>query len=500
MKATSMTPPGPAPASARKTFFHPWLYNGFLAMVCSWQISIPAGARTWVEDSAARLALVGGTPWTAPLSAINRQAAEGSRAVVPAGEYHTFVVGSAAACRIDAPEGLDTEVFVVKSYPKSINGEWHLRPCYMPTHQQSEATGLWAVRFKAALPPGIHKLTISTSDQPAGTRVDYEFKVVDLKVPAADIPFGLWYDYNRFPDAYRSPRFEEMYIRDMAEHGMNTGTVYTWNAGKNDQVRQFRLMRKYGLDRFPIMLLVRCDDPAIPEIDGHRFMLFGPDEPSLERRQECADSLVVARKLGMQHVTAINPRATWAFGELFDVCIVLRNGLTPALHDYAKEVGMELWMYDCSMRGTNPQMHRYFSGLYTWAVGAKGCYRWAYVHDKKSCVLPDGQWNARMDHEYVLPGPDGPISTLGWEGVREGILDYRVIRALETKVLAGRGNPKTAEAALWLARWKHSVDPKLYRGPAGLGGHPNRDNLLDTFDPGIDLENLRAQAIEFLSD
>ena len=155
-------------------------------------------------------------------------------------------------------------------------------------------------------------------------------------------------------------------------------------------------------------------------------------------------------------------------------------------------------MYDCNMRGTNPNMQRYYSGLYTWAVGTKGCYRWAYVHDKKSCVQPDGRLNALLHHEYVLPSPDGPVPTVGWEGAGEGILDYRILRALENKVAAGGGQALTAEAALWLVLLKYSVDPKFLRGPPGTGEHPDRANLLDTFDPGIDLEKVRAEAIELL--
>ena len=99
-----------------------------------------------------------------------------------------------------------------------------------------------------------------------------------------------------------------------------------------------------------------------------------------------------------------------------------------------------------------------------------------------------------MAHDYVLTTSAGPMPTVGWEGAREGILDYRILRALEKKVAAGGRNPDTQKAALWLGRLKHSVDPKLYQDTGG----GDRWDLPDVFDPGIDLVKTRAEAIELL--
>ena len=453
--------------------------------------------------TAALLAMFGGAAWVAPLIWIDHPAGFTAPSVVPAGEYHTFVVGNAAACRVDAPAAVNAAVFIVKCYPTYVYGKWHLRAYYMPTEQQSDPTGLWAVRFRADLAPGRHEFTVHTSDQDKHPPVAYAFEVIDLALPAADIPFGMYFDFARFPPAYRGRKFQEMYYKDMSEHGMTTATVFTWVSDGKDQVRQFRLMQKYGLDRFPTMLLHGSgkDDPAIPEIDGTPFLIYGPDEPSLARRAACEASQARKLALGMKNVTAMSGNAAWAFGDLFDVWVVHRSGITPMLHEHAKRTGASVWQYHCGMRGTNAALQRYYSGLYTWAVGARGCFRWAYTHNKDSCVRPDGTWNSLMVNEYVLPTADGPMSTVGWEGVREGVLDYRVLRALERKIAAAAGNAEKAEAitaaALWLGRLKSSVDPKFYQDCERTNYFWDRP---DTFDPGVDLEKMRAEAVAFLAD
>ena len=466
--------------------------------------------------TAALLAFMGGDEvWVAPLSWLNDPKAVSTLAMIPKGEYHTFVVGNAVACRVDAPDEVEAEVFIVKCYPKFIYGKWDLRAYYMPTAKQSDPSGLWAVRFKANLPPGKHKFIIHTAKGDAQPTIGYEFQIVNLELPPADIPFGMFYITTRVPPEYGSLKYQDMYLQDMVEHGMTTVTVSTHTTGQNEQVKLFRLMQKYGLDRMPAMLLTGCDDKPIAKIDGTEFLLYGPDEPSPDSRAECEASLARARGAGMRHVTAISAISAWSgLGSLFDIWVVhpdngiempdmIAGGITPTLQEYAKQSGASIWHYHCGMRGTNPKLQRYYSGLFTWAVGAKGCFRWAYVHDKNSCIRQDGTWNALQTNEFVLPTPDGPMPTVGWEGVREGVLDYRIIRALEKKVINATGKmaeaEKTAKAALWLARLKHSVDPRFY----GDFKWTDKDYFWDrpdVYDPGIDLAKMRADAIEHLAE
>ncbi len=382
------------------------------------------------------LAETGGSSWAAPISSLHDPAGA-VQAVVPRGEYHTFAVGFMPECKVQLPGELEAEVFVVKYFPRYVEGRWYLRPYYMVTRKQHPPTGMWAVRFKADLPPGTHKLTITSPGvsmtDPAPiegwfrnnnmpTEISYEFEVVDLNVPPADIAFGVYYEpEQRVYEEYRGPEFQEMYIRDMAEHGMTSVTIYGGGDQQDTLNRYVPLLKKYGMDRFPVMVLPTSDEGLVSEKDGVRLMLYGPDEPFTlpedEALSQCTASRERADRFGMLHTTALNDAACFGpLGELFDVWIVHRGGVSDALHQRARELNAEVWMYDCYLRGTNPKLHRYFFGVYTWAMGVKGCFRWAYTHYADSCIKPDGTWNALMFYDYVLPTPDGPMPTVGWEG------------------------------------------------------------------------------------
>src|SRR3989304_4988671 len=92
---------------------------------------------------AALLAMMGGSAWIAPISSLDSPSRLTLSAVVPPGEYHTFVVGNAAECRVDPPRGVKPEVFVVWTQPKYVYGKWRILAYYMPTVKQHEPTGLW---------------------------------------------------------------------------------------------------------------------------------------------------------------------------------------------------------------------------------------------------------------------------------------------------------------------------------------------------------------------
>jgi len=404
-----------------------------------------------------------------------------------------------------------------------VEKRWHLRPYYMVTRKQHPPTGMWAVRFKADLPPGKHKITIRTSlvrtapgvEVPAPAPVEgdpgwfrgsnmprpieYEFEVVDLPVPAADIAFGVYYQLKRVYPEYRTPKFQEMYIRDMAEHGMTSVTIFDSGSSARDHQdtlnRYIPLLKKYDMDRFPV--IVSSDGPGlVPEKDGVRLMLYGPDEPNHEQPSvvaQCKASREKADRLGMMHVTALGGETAWFIGELFDVWIVLHNTLSEALVEHGRKLNSEVWMYDCTLRGTNPQLHRWFFGVYAWSMRVKGCFRWGWTHYADSCIKPDGTWNGLMFYDYVLPTADGPMPTVGWEGAREGILDYRLLKAVEQKA-----NDEQTSADIrthitsWLNMLRRSTPPRSW-----LGGDYWYDKQ-DTYDPGVNLDEVRRKAVEFL--
>ena len=498
--------------------------------------------------AAALLAMMGGgEAWVAPVTWVDKPMAVSRAATVLRGEFHTFVVGNVAECRVAAPAEVQAKVFAVTCYPAYLYGKWHLVPYFMPTVEQLEPgtkpSGLWAVRFKADLPPGKHKFKVHIAPNDQRPPLEYPFEVVDVEIPPADIPFGMFYDFKRIAEEYRGPDFQDKYFKDMAEHGMTT-SVINWFKSE-DRIWQYKLMQKHGMDRFPVVLISRFEwwkDPSvvsrplvrpnIPEdsrllFDGSKFMMYGQDEPKAVSALPILDyERKRANHLGMKYITAMSYETPRSFYKHLDVWMIeVHVASTPVVREYARRHGAPVWLY-VTIRGTGAKLQRYCSGLYTWAVGGKGLFRWAYVHTADSHVRPDGVWNEFMWFGHVLPSPDGPISTIGWEGVREGVLDYRILRALEERLIAAAEdspgddysanvgtekqnsyNKKLSAAGVWLARLRNSVDPKWYHNldlkldqvpgkhRPSEGGGP-----LDAYDPGIDLTKMRAEAISLLSE
>jgi hypothetical protein len=67
-----------------------------------------------------------------------------------------------------------------------------------------------------------------------------------------------------------------------------------------------------------------------------------------------------------------------------DVWIVNARGLGAA----CERKGKDLWMYECRFRGTNAPLHRYWTGLYAYAMhrrfDVRACWTWGYLHDDDS--------------------------------------------------------------------------------------------------------------------
>ena len=71
---------------------------------------------------------------------------------------------------------------------------------------------------------------------------------------------------------------------------------------------------------------------------------------------------------------------------------------------------------------------------------------------------------------YVIPGPDGPIPGMGFEGRREGIDDYRYLQLLEARLAAADPNLSAAkEASLWLDILKQQIVAEALEGVYASG-------------------------------
>jgi len=147
--------------------------------------------------------------------------------------------------------------------------------------------------------------------------------------------------------------------------------------------------------------------------------------------------------------------------------------------------GKPIWSYNCSYNNYNKAMtpggslkeadvvsEYRAAGLWAFRHRVTGIGFWTY------CTSPEDPWTrTRTEYVMVYPGRSGPVTSRRWEGVREGIEDYRILAALKERLAAG-ALPETAKAGI-----KHLLEVSLPQFVDGVtdeaGLNSLREEMLD---------------------
>ena len=326
--------------------------------------------------------------------------------------------------------------------------------------------------------------------------------VARLDVPPARADFGFYYERGRHPAVYRTPEWEKVFFEDMAAHGHNTVTIYdyskytdpaTFATTEIDERIEAAIRCELVTKDHPVIILPGGMTPeagwqladAAPDT-WPELIIYGPDEPAAESMPDVARAMAPWKAQGLRVTTAICQQAVLADPTVFDLWLVLHGGISRSVQAAAVTNAAQMGTYDHRIRGTNYRLNRYYAGVYTWARYCAANYVWAYTHDPSIGVV-DGQ-PPRLDisNGYVLPHPSGPLPTVGYIGRRDGILDYRMLSAVEKQC---------PQAATFLAALRDSVPHASFPDPPGYYW-----DIPDTWDPmpTMQYDALRMKLAEFL--
>ena len=374
--------------------------------------------------------------------------------------------------------------------------------------------------------PGVHQASIAiTAAGIEPMRREVRIQVRPFALPRPRAAFGCYYRIDRVP-VYYGRKYQEMYVRDQAEHGHNCAQIISYfsafgldsfqDDGKvptpawivkwrdlfrpNDFERgvidptqflaaQMDLFREAGLTHRDIPVFGVQDNPTGPrkpfvtdtlrrlciENDWPEILLYMRDEPPAwigdGFSKEFVDDITEYKRLERgRGVAAMGGESTIAWGHLHDVWIVLGGFPTPEMVREASRQNAEVWTYLHDLRITNAVANRYYAGLYTWGLGVDGNVPYAYHHGEVGqphpVYLPQEKRPSREQIlGFILPSPDGPIPGVGWEGRREGIDDYRYLQLLEARVAAApTESPVRVAAERWLAQLKRQMERAALRG------------------------------------
>lgn len=450
-----------------------------------------------------------GPAWIAEMSSQEGHAARADAIEVwlPAGEFATVAVHEAETIDVEAPPNVRADEFVVWYETREIfrnrpESRREAIPYYLPSRKwlkPDKEHPSWGVRLFARA-PGVHVVPIRCP----GNTVTVTLRVT-AGVPPSDCGFGFYGNYQ----AYSYGGQEPLYLKHMRDYGCNTFTAYSWTADGSDLVRQMETAARVGLldKRFGILVLPTSppgtlipraveagrDSEAWPEL-----IAYNHDEPRRDQEDSVRAASRTVHDAGLRTGTAMGAASAFLMGDCLDIWIVHMNVVNDTLRELCRRQDAEWWVYNCNLRGTNAPLHRYYTGAWTWKVRPKVNLLWAYQHGGTSLVHKDGTWAPGRAWEHALGAPDGPMSTVGLEGVRDGIIDYRVLRRLEQLVAAHPRHEKVPEIAHWLQSITDRVDTQFWPLGRDPGYAEEFWDVPDTAVPPIDGARMRRKALQYM--
>jgi hypothetical protein len=101
------------------------------------------------------------------------------------------------------------------------------------------------------------------------------------------------------------------------------------------------------------------------------------------------------------------------------------------------------WLFNnqVTTKCLNPAYARYIYGYYTWKNNVDGMSSWTFQNTQNASGLPTKADAPGRDIYLAYPDPNGPLATLRWEAIREGINDHKLLYQLVKRVkeMEGKG-------------------------------------------------------------
>jgi len=350
------------------------------------------------------------------------------------------------------------------------------------TEVTARATRQWwiTVRVPQGATPGEYVGTISVEPERGRVRrLEVCLRVLPFRLECPeDYSFGMYWEPRRSGRDGASEDRVLAQLRDMREHGMNSVALTSpasMSRGENGRyefeldsvTRALDMLKQQGFTRpipwsygFPpvdtdfgsekhrtqVKAFVEHAQRHFAARELPEVLWYPRDEPWHDPRREEARVLCEAIKQvpGSQTYTTVRYNTAEYLDRWLDVrchTVSLSAGYEAhKLREAALEAGDLFWWYTNACR-EYPDVMRFKGGFFFWKTGATGQYDWAYQSPRGNPYddLDGIDWCA------AYPGDDGPIPTIEWEALREGIDDFRYVYTLEHAIARAREG-ESAEA------------------------------------------------------
>ncbi len=174
-----------------------------------------------------------------------------------------------------------------------------------------------------------------------------------------------------------------------------------------------------------------------------RILWYPVDEPgNMPERLAAAQRFLAATKGipgAMTYCTPNSIPVIHQLSRLMDVACIQQLSLNAETAAAVRAGGGSVWFYTSAYDGDRlPDRLRFLNGIFLFKSGAQALFYWHYQYPVGDPLNDlDG---ATCDYNLCHPSLSGPISTLGWEAIREGNNDVAFLHGLTSWVRRARSS------------------------------------------------------------
>ena len=393
-------------------------------------------------------------------------------------------------------------------YPVDFAGWWPdpLLPRGQFSIRRGENQVAWLrLKTRKATVPGVYRGRVGVwADGQRLGAIPLELQVYDATLPdstTVQTAFSLYGDMlQQVYGTERAAALRRSYVDFIADHRINLDHLYRRATpdleelavlAARGQLNAFNLLyldASASYNRAGLKELAARLDPVVAHLHGlgliDKAYIYGFDEVELDDFDKMQRVFAFIKKRYPQLRTATTARDPGLgldsrLGDVVDIWVPLSAAYEGDTAAQARRVGAEVWWYIC-VSPTHPYANWFIeypaleARLLWWMAHQRGIGGFLYYAmnrwpDQRAPLRADvyGRvaWNpasfgtANGDGSLFYAGPDGPISSIRLENVRDGIEDYELLAQL-----AGQAGEKARELSGRLIRSAsdYSRDPEAF--------------------------------------
>ena len=309
-----------------------------------------------------------------------------------------------------------------------------------------------------------------------------ELEVLPFELDSSIITYGLFYhgklrgEDHKYSFYKKSEEQLTLELTDLRDHGVFYPTTYNTD---EDLIKDLAIRKKLGfpcdkvfhvgLDLFSnypqteseidsLLDIIAETKRIVDEMDAGQLYVYGVDEASGKDLIKQRAGWKAAKEIGVKMFVAVNRDAVNLVGDLLDVAILYGKLNSNQASQY-HSMGNQIFSYHNPQVGQeNPEIYRRNYGLALWKAGYDGAMNYAYFKAYGSVWNDFDDPKKRFREEtFVYPTSNGLISTIQWEGFREGVDDVRYLSTLLNRI---NQLEELGFNVSELNEWVDAIDPK----------------------------------------